>query len=167
MKQILARHNKKIIAKNQPKAEERECNCPRRTREAGECPLQGRCLTKNYVYQATVVETTVDNQEKVETYVGVCATTFKERLGNHTKSFNNPKYKGDTILSSHIWDLKAYSIAWKVIDRGTPFTPINNQCMLCTKEKFYILRKPKMASKQKAGGWNSLSPCCHVSSVQG
>ena len=68
MKQILARHNKKIIAKNQPKAEERECNCPRRTREAGECPLQGRCLTKNNVYQATVVETTVDN---VETYVGV------------------------------------------------------------------------------------------------
>ena len=102
MKQILAKHNKKIIAKNQPKAEERECNCPRRTREAGECPLQGRCLTKNNVYQATVVETTVDNLEKVETYVGVCATTWKERLGNHTKSFNNPKYKGETILSSHI-----------------------------------------------------------------
>ena len=153
MKQILAKHNKKIIAKNQPKAEERECNCPRRTREAGECPLQGRCLTKNNVYQATVVETTVDNLEKVETYVGVCATTWKERYRNHVKSFNNPSYKGDTILSSHIWELKArgstYTIAWKVIDRGAPFTPVTNQCMLCTKEKFYILRKPKMASLNK------------------
>ena len=61
--------------------------------------MQGRCLTKNNVYQATVVETTVDNLEKVETYVGVCATTWKERYRNHIKSFNNLSYKGDTILS--------------------------------------------------------------------
>ena len=164
MKQILAKHNKKIIAANQPKAEVRDCNCPARKREAGECPLQGKCLTKNNVYQATVVETKVDGEEKVETYVGVCATTWKERYRNHNKSFNNPNYKGETILSTHIWELKArgstYSIAWKVIDRGSPFTPITNKCMLCTKEKFYILRKPELASlnsRQEVG-----THCAHV-----
>ena len=40
-------------------------------------------------------------------------------------------------------------ISWKVIDRGTPYTPVTGQCMLCTKEKFYILRRPDLASLNK------------------
>ena len=39
-----------------------------------------------------------------------------------------------------------YDISWKVIDRGAPFTPVTGRFNLCTEEKFYILRKPEMAS---------------------
>ena len=34
--------------------------------------------------------------------------------------------------------------------KGRPFTPITNQCMLCTKETFYILRKPMIASLKES-----------------
>ena len=150
MKQTLASHNKKLLAANMPKVEERSCDCPRAKREAGECPLQGHCLDRNNVYQATVVETKVNGEQEVETYVGNSAPPWKSRYRNHNKSFNNEKYKGETILSTHIWELKArnstYNISWKVIDRGSPYTPVTGQCNLCTKEKFYILRKPELAS---------------------
>ena len=150
MKQVLSSHNKKVLAASKPKVEERSCDCPKAKQEAGECPLQGRCLDRNNVYQATVVETKVNGEQEVETYVGNSAPPWKLRYRNHNKSFNNEKYKGETVLSTHIWELKArnstYTISWKVIDRGSPYTPVTGQCMLCTKEKFYILRKPELAS---------------------
>ena len=41
--------------------------------------------------------------------------SFKERYGNHKKSFKNEKYKYETELSKYIWDLheqnKSFSIA--------------------------------------------------------
>ena len=53
-------------------------------------------------------------------------------------------------MSTHIWGLKArgstFNVKWKVLDRGAPFTPVTRRCNLCTKEKFYIFRKPEMAS---------------------
>ena len=60
------------------------------------------------------------------------------------------RYKGETILSTHIWAVKdrgsTYNISWRILDRGTPFTPVTKVCMLCTKEKFYIIRRPEFAS---------------------
>ena len=73
IKQVVAKHNKKVLAAAIPKEEERSCNCPRATRLAGECPLQGKCITTNNVYQATVVETTVDGEQKVETRQDICS----------------------------------------------------------------------------------------------
>ena len=164
IKQTLASHNKKLLAASMPKVEERTCDCPRAKREAGECPLQGHCLDRNNVYQATVVETKTNGEKETETYVGVSAPPWKPRYRNHNKSFNNIKYKGETILSTHIWELKArgstYEVSWKVIDRGSPYTPVTGQCMLCTKEKFYILRKPEMSSlnsRQEVG-----AHCRHI-----
>ena len=92
MKQILSSHNKKLLAASmpKPKVEERTCDCPRAKRDAGECPLQGHCLDKNNVYQATVVETKPNGEQKVETYVGVSAPPWKARYRHHTKSFDNP-----------------------------------------------------------------------------
>ena len=57
---------------------------------------------------------------------------------------------------------------WKVIDWGAPFTPVTGRCNLCTKEKFYILRKPEMASlnsRQEVGN-HSLSSHRHVSPLK-
>ena len=39
-------------------------------------------------------------------YKGICATTFKECLGNHKKSFNNERYEADSALSKEVWKFK-------------------------------------------------------------
>jgi hypothetical protein len=61
------------------------------------------CLTKDLVYQAEVK--TKDNND-IKTYIGMTATTFKERYRNHKKSFNDIKYENETELSKHVWKLK-------------------------------------------------------------
>ena len=164
MKQVLAKHNKKVLVASEPKEEKRTCDCPKATREAGTCPLQGHCLDKNIIYQATVVETKPNAEQVVETYVGSSGTMWKERYRNHNKSFNHRRYKGETILSSHIWDIKdrgsSYTTSWRILDRGSPFTPVTKVCMLCTKEKFYIIRRPELASlnsRQEVG-----NHCPHI-----
>ena len=84
------------------------------------CPLQGKCLLDNIVYQAKVKSETTE-----ETYIGLASTTFKSRLGNHRKAFKNDKYRCDTTLSSHIWDIKDrgedFDIEWRLVGRGQPF----------------------------------------------
>ena len=129
----------------------------------GGCPLEGKCLITNVVYQAVVVETKVDGQEEVEKYVG-CTTDFKTRWRHHIKSFNNATYKHETVLSSHIWECKArsseYKVSWKILDRGQPFNPVTKTCKLCVREQFYILRKPHQASlnlRQEIG-----TTCPHI-----
>ena len=108
LKKIIAAQNSKVIKQSENSDQTRTCNCPR----TKTCPLQGKCLLDNVVYQATVKS---DNSE--ETYVGLASTTFKSRLGNHQKAMKNSKYRHDTTLSLHIWDLKdrgeEYEIYWK------------------------------------------------------
>ena len=170
MKQLISAHNRKLLANIKPPIpvedppEAKTCNCNRRTMEEnGGCPLQGKCLITNVVYQAEVVETKVDGQEEVEKYVG-CTTDFKTRWRHHRKSFNNGDYKHETVLSTHIWDCKTrgstYSVSWKILDRGQPFNPVTKICKLCVRERFYILRKPHLATlnhRQEIGTF-----CPHV-----
>ena len=129
--------------------EERPCNCPKKAI----CPLGRKCLSKNIIYKAEVTETDSENKQTVENYVGLCSTTFKERLGNHLQSFKHSKYSTETCLSSHIWKVKSrgssYAIKWKIIDRGRPFNPTSKSCNLCTTEKFYIIFKPQLSSINK------------------
>ena len=166
IKQILSSHNKKVLAESLPQEKKKTCSCSKAIQKAGTCPLQGVCLDKNLVYQATVVETKVDGEKEEETYVGCTGTDFKSRLGNHNKSFKHERYQRETVLSSHIWALKGrgstYTIAWRILDRGAPFNPVTKTCMLCTKERFFIIRKPNLASlnsRQEVG-----SHCLHIAS---
>ena len=39
-------------------------------------------------------------------YIGVTANDFKTRYTNHLKSLRNEKYKHETELSKHVWNLK-------------------------------------------------------------
>ena len=172
MKQIIAAHNRKVLAEVKPPIpvedppEAKTCNCSRRKlEEMGGCPLKGKCLITNVVYQAVVVETKVDGQEEVEKYVG-CTTDFKTRWRHHDKSFNNPDYKHETVLSTHIWECKSrgstWKVKWKILDRGQPFNPVTNVCKLCVREQFYILRKPNLATlnhRQEIGTF-----CPHIRS---
>ena len=129
------------------------CNC---TKE--ECPLGGRCLLDNIVYQAKV-KTATDTQ----TYVGLSSTTFKLRYGNHKMSFNNETYKSKSSLSVYIWKLKEknenYKIEWDIIGRAQPFSPISGVCNLCTLEKYHILFTPELATINKREELNSF--CLH------
>ena len=95
----------------------------------------------------------ITKSRKTETYVGCCSTDFKTRRSDHNTSFKYERYKGKTILSSHIWDIKgrgsSYTISWRILDRGAPFNPATKTCMLCTKERFFIIRKPELATLNK------------------
>ena len=156
MKNLISAHNQKVIKSSEYSAVKRMCNCNKPP-----CPLQGRCLTDNLVYQATVKSGTEE-----QTYIGLASTTFKLRLGNHKKAFNHEQYRTNTSLSSYVWDLKKngkhYDIEWDLIGRAKPFSPISNTCNLCTLEKYHILFTPELATINKL---DINSPCLHKKPV--
>ena len=89
----------------------------------------------------------------METYTGMTSTQFKDRFRNHTKSFNHEKFKTETTLSQYVWKLKSqdtdFDLAWKIVGRAKPFSPVTGVCALCTLEKFIILTQPSHATLNK------------------
>ena len=69
-------------------------------RKKSDCPLEGKCLQTNVIYQATVTTETA-----TETYVGL-ATNFKERYRNHKTSFRHSTRRNETELSKYVWNLQ-------------------------------------------------------------
>ena len=64
IKQSIANHNKAILSKEKIKEEQiKLSNCRNRTL----CPLQGNCLQKGVVYQATVTQTNRMREDKLQT----------------------------------------------------------------------------------------------------
>ena len=104
------------------------------------CPLGGKCLQTELVYQADV--TASDNS--IKKYIGLTAPTFKARLSNHKKSFNHRRYEHDTKLSVYIWQLKDqglnYDIQWKILKLSRAYSPVTQTCRLCFDEKLLILK---------------------------
>ena len=139
---LISGHNSKIISESLPQPVVRKCNCPKKA----VCPLNGKCLEKNVIYQATVISSDGDTQK----YIGLSAPRFKERLANHTKSFKHTKYAHETTLSTHVWELKEkkldFEIKWQLMATAKPFSPVTNVCDLCTREKYFILFKPELAT---------------------
>ena len=153
MGKVISMHNQKILKQTETQEVEKTCNC-----RSPPCPLQGKCLLDNLVYQAKV-----KTQNESETYIGLTSTSFKVRLGNHKKSFNNETYRSNTSLSSYIWGLKDkgvnFELEWSLIGRAKPFSPISGICNLCTLEKYHILFKPEMASLNRKEEINNY--CLH------
>ena len=136
----IASHNKKILGNlnsSEPQCEKpsKLCNC----RIKSDCPLNGKCLQESVLYKATVK----DDKMNIETYVGITSGPFKERFNCHKSSFKLPYKASSTTLSGHIWDLKksntAYSIKWEILDSAPSYNPQSGRCILCLKEKQYIL----------------------------
>jgi len=98
------------------------------------------------VYQATIT-----TAESNETYVGFTATEFKTRWRNHQMSFKHESKRNDTELSKHLWRLKDekknFAISWKILAKGKSYSNLTKRCNLCNTEKFYILYKPDMATR--------------------
>lgn len=157
IKSVIDQHNRRTLNKynKQPIEHHKTCNC----RKKEECPLNGKCLSENLIYKATV-----ESKNKVETYVGLTANTFKTRYQNHKSSFNNERLQHSTELSKHIWSLKEqdikYNIKWEIICRAQPYTNVTKQCNLCLMEKYFIIFKPDFASLNKRS--ELVSTCRHA-----
>ena len=93
MGQVIARHNSKIVKQDQGPQTPPGCNC---RGGPSKCPVDGACLTEGVVYRATV--TRGDNSAQ-ETYTGLTARKFKQRLYEHTQDLKTEKGWGWAILS--------------------------------------------------------------------
>ena len=159
VKSIISSHNKSVLKDQSVTSAsqvDKDCNC----RKKDTCPLSGKCLTTNVVYQATV---TRDDTNEQETYVGHTECQFKTRYNGHTSSFRNAKYKHATELSKHVWNLNdknvKYSIKWRVLARCNSYSNKTKRCHLCLHEKYIMIYHPKLASLNSRN--ELLSKCRH------
>ena len=95
MKSIINKQNMNIL--NNVAEIKKSCNC----RSKNNCPLDGKCLTLNIIYEAKITRNQPTYKEKI--YNGTAKTDFKYRLNNHMKSFNLQQYENDTDPSIKYW----------------------------------------------------------------
>ena len=159
IKSIIAAHNKKLIGKDPTGggASAPKCNCKRKA----ECPLEGKCLTKNIVYMAIV--TVPSSNTACRVYVGSTSQTFKQRLYKHTASFKKEDPNNTTTLSRYINKLQKnnteYKIKWSTIRQSNQFKRSTRFCTLCNLEKMAIALAEK---KTLLNSRNELvSKCVH------
>ena len=84
IKSVLNNHNMNVL--NNTAEIEEGCNCKNRNN----CPLDGKCLTPNIIYETQITSNQPNYMQKV--YIGTAETDFKHRFNNHTKSFNHEHY---------------------------------------------------------------------------
>ena len=94
IKSIINIHNKEVITGKKTQAV--KCNCINR--------LSNQCQITNIIYKAKTTSNLRNYHEKI--YFGTSKGTFKQRYGNHKKSFNHEKHRTDTELSKEYWRLK-------------------------------------------------------------
>jgi hypothetical protein len=155
IKNIISSSNKRKITTTlhtAPPNPSKNCNCRRKN----ECPLQGNCLTKNVVYQASV-----NSEAGTETYIGLTANSFKTRYNNHKATFRSSHLRNSTALSKHVWELldnnTNFNISWKIIRSADAFNNQGTRCNLCITEKLNIIYNSHMASLNKR---SELMSCC-------
>ncbi len=87
---------------------------------------------------------TTSNTNSIKHYIGMTASTLKERYRNYVKSFNYKMYSNDTELSKYIWKLKDnkqdFDITWSVLKQSISYTGGSKRCNLCLEEKLCILK---------------------------
>ena len=107
-----------------------------------ECPLGGRCNSRNVVYHACIspIEHKGDGER---VYIGISVGNWKQRCYNHRHSFSNPKLRYQTTLSKYFWVLKDQGLSpqinWKIIRHSSTTNSFNDRCNLCLNEKISII----------------------------
>ena len=142
---------------------EESCKC----RNKNNCPLDGKCLTPNIIYEAQITSNQLNYKQKV--YIGTTETDFKHRFNNHTKSLNLENYENDTELSKEYWTIKRKhftpKVTLRIIRRCTAFNTTKRKCYLCLNEKLEIAsykgdnlmnKKSELISKCRHTKTNSL-----------
>ena len=140
MRGQVSRHNNKLLAGDTVEQVD-PCVC-----RDFPCPLNGLCETRNVVYQASV---TTPDDGHTEHYVGV-TNHFKSRYGGHRSDMNHSDGRKNSTLAKYVWTLKdanrQFDISWRIIDRGPLWSNVTRRCLLCDKEKFFIIYKRDMAT---------------------
>lgn len=141
-RRVIFNHSQRILGIKKSTHCTNLCNCRVKSR----CPLDGRCLTENIVYRATI---TTNNEEEYKEYIGMTAGPFKTRYYNHMKSLNNMRYKDDTELSKFAWNQKKkgnyFKIKWSILKKVPASAAFSRTCCLCNTEKIFIM----MADKER------------------
>ena len=143
------------------------CNCDG---GVARCPVQGKCQQTGVVYRACTKE---NASGRSETYTGLTGRKFMDRWKEHGKDKKpenrtstilsshvwehgkdkKPENRTSTMLSSHVWDLKDrgldFTISWKILDRGPSYNPVSKKCILCLKEKYFIMYHPESSTLNK------------------
>ena len=136
---IISGHNRYVLHGELDEAEKRWCNCPRNR----ECPLGGKCLADNIIYEGEVTDHT-DNV--IRHYVGATSCDWKDRFAVHTQGIKHHAHSTGCELTKYVWELKdsgkAFSICWKILEhvRGRL---IGGECKLCIAEKLHIISHPR------------------------
>ena len=133
--QIISGHNKRVLANATDEGP--GCNCQK---GVGTCPVEGSCLNKDVIYEATVTAAVTKERK----YIGSTATTFKERHRNYKSDFKLSKRRTCTKLSGYVWQLKDKSIEpnvkFRLKDKAPSYTPTAGRCLLCLTEKLFIMQ---------------------------
>ena len=153
-KNILSKHNHKLLNMNKEDQINTGCNC----RNKLNCPLNGKCQAQSIIYKATISSPSGTSQ-----YFGSCETDFKTRYRNHTHSFKNIKLKNVTTLSKEIWKLKENgqnpTIKWEIIKHAKSYNCGGSRCNLCLEEKLAILQANRHSTLNKRS--ELISRCRH------
>ena len=133
--QIIKQNNKNVS--NKKVKQTNPCNY----RNENKCPLNGNCNIQDVIYKCIV---SVTQTFKQRVYLGIAEGNWKQRLYNHRQSFKNKKYKNDTALSNHLWDLKENhnqtpKLTWSIVRFAPGYSHISNRCLLCLHDKLIIL----------------------------
>ena len=122
----ISSHNKKILNEKSALVVG-GCNC-----SGAICPLEGKCLTRNLLYEAEITADINNYQEKL--YKGVTEPEWKKRFDNHKKSFADKNYCDDTEHSKEVWKIKQkrrnFSIKWKILKQHPAYDPVSKRCVL-------------------------------------
>ena len=152
---IIQSHNKQVIS-NKPDNTGSKCNCHRKEN----CPMDGKCLLRNLVYNANVRENQRDDGPN---YHGVTENSFKDRLYKHRNSFKYESKANSTELSKYIWELKKHgnpepTIKWSLVDTAIPDVNGSKKCNLCLTERYHIITSPLLLLNKRS---ELMSKCRH------
>ena len=131
---IINNHNMNILYQNNEIKD--ECNC----RNKGYCPLGGKCLSPNIVYQGKITSSQPNYNESTTIKFRVAEMSFKDRFYNDTKSFED--YANDIELSKEYWDIKRNNfipkVTWSIVRECPPYSFNKKKCYLSLNEKKLI-----------------------------
>ena len=100
----------------------------------------GKVPWKSIVYKATVKQ----ENNQINTYIGLTCNSFKKLCYSHNASFKIPELN-QTSLSNFVRKLQdrkiEHTISWGKMGETKCFSPVAGICALCTKEKYHITFK--------------------------
>lgn len=131
------RHTQQVTSTKAYTNTRKLCNCQSKPN----CPLNGRGLTTDIVYQATV-----ECENKKETYIGLTGDQFNYSVIELTTL---PPSETHEKGMQHIWTLKDnhtiledFTLSWKITARANPYSNTSEQYNLCLSEKYFIICEP-------------------------